>query len=597
MGRSPELELTSDSTPVVVALPVPDGLNAQRLTGTLSTPMDFREGWLEIRSDGRTVQRLEIPAATEAGIPLQVPLDGLRVVDRTVTLSIASHYIPIDNRCYDRSQFAPMTLRDAAVIYDGVEKQPSSPAEFLPPILRKLTIHVADDASQAQQNAALKLSTSIANHYGAQSTRIELTALPAGGVLPDPAPALFERSIVLGDGEPAGIGLQNTPSGMPLLRLTGSDTALSSQVDLFIANLDGYAAASRAIATPDKRVPEVAQDVVSFDQLNIGSLTASGLNHIEVPIEINQTQLGRPIRDLSAHLLGTYVPLPTSRSGILTVSLGSMQLASAGLDSSGKFDVHANVPNNLLSRYMTLTVALDITGDFQCGTSDASSLTVDPRSTISSRLATPPLPGGFASLPQTMLPTVDVGLGGNNLADLVRANRLLVQMQRASYLPLQPRVRPLTEAATGTLPAILIAADGNVPPSVDQPLRSADPALLALRGVTGSTPYGSVQVLETGNRTVVLASSNGAPGDLDALLGWLDADPARFPKLTGDVLIGPRDAQPFAIGVRVTDVTAQAEDQNDSGIGAGTVAAIAVGTAALAVLVVGAAVWLRRRRS
>lgn len=596
LGRPADLQFVSDSAPVTVTLPVPDGLQARRLTGTLTTPMDFRQGWLEVRSDGRVVQRVEIPAANEEGIPLSVPLDGLPVTDRSVTLTITSHYIPIDNRCYDRSQFAPLTLRDATVDYAGTERQPASPAEFLPPILRKLTIYVADPSSAAEQNAALTLSTAVVNHYGNQPTRVEVTQAPAGGV-PSVAPALFERSIAVAGASEARIGLEPTPAGAPVLRITGNETALSSQVDLFVANLDGYAAASRAIAAPDVKVPEVAQDVVSLEQLKIGSLTASGLNHIEVPIEVNQTQLGRPIRDLSAHLFGTYVPLPPSRSGILTVSLGGTQLASAPLDSSGKFDVRADVPNNLLSRFMTLTVALDITGDFQCGTSDASSLTVDPRSTVSSHLASPPLPGGFASLPQTLLPTVDVGLGDNGLGDLRRANQLLVQMQHSSYLPLQPRVRPLTEAATDTLPAILVAADGNLPQSVRQPLASADPALLALQGVAGTTPYGTLQVIEQGNRTVVLATSNGEPRDLDALLGWLDADPSQFPRLTGDVLIGPRDAQPFAIGVKVTDVAAQADAEEDSGIGTGAIVAIVAGTAVLAVIVVGATVWLRRRRS
>lgn len=596
LGRPADLQFVSDSAPVTVTLPVPDGLQARRLTGTLTTPMDFRQGWLEVRSDGRVVQRVEIPAANEEGIPLSVPLDGLPVTDRSVTLTITSHYIPIDNRCYDRSQFAPLTLRDATVDYAGTERQPASPAEFLPPILRKLTIYVADPSSAAEQNAALTLSTAVVNHYGNQPTRVEVTQAPAGGV-PSVAPALFERSIAVAGASEARIGLEPTPAGAPVLRITGNETALSSQVDLFVANLDGYAAASRAIAAPDVKVPEVAQDVVSLEQLKIGSLTTSGLNHIEVPIEVNQTQLGRPIRDLSAHLFGTYVPLPPSRSGILTVSLGGTQLASAPLDSSGKFDVRADVPNNLLSRFMTLTVALDITGDFQCGTSDASSLTVDPRSTVASHLASPPLPGGFASLPQTLLPTVDVGLGDNGLGDLRRANQLLVQMQHSSYLPLQPRVRPLTEAATDTLPAILVAADGNLPQSVRQPLASADPALLALQGVAGTTPYGTLQVIEQGNRTVVLATSNGEPRDLDALLGWLDADPSQFPRLTGDVLIGPRDAQPFAIGVKVTDVAAQADAEENSGIGTGAIVAIVAGTAVLAVIVVGATVWLRRRRS
>ncbi len=597
LGRPADLQFVSDSAPVTVTLPVPDGLQARRLTGSLTTPMDFRQGWLEVRSDARVVQRVEIPAANEGGIPLSVPLDGLPVTDRSVNLTITSHYIPVDNRCYDRSQFAPLTLRDAAVDYAGAERQPASPAEFLPPILRKLTIYVADPSSAAEQNAALTLSTAVVNHYGNQPTRVEVAQLLAGAGVPPVAPALFERSIAVGGASDAGIGLEPTPAGAPVLRITGNESALSSQVDLFVANLDGYAAASRAIAAPEVKVPEVAQDVVTLEQLKIGSLTASGLNRIAVPIEVNQTQLGRPIRDLSAHLFGTYVPLPPSRSGILTVSLGGTQLASAPLDSTGRFDVRTDVPNNLLSRFMTLTVALDITGDFQCGTSDASSLTVDPRSTVSSHLASPPLPGGFASLPQTLLPTVDVGLGDNGLGDLRRANQLLVQMQHSSYLPLQPRVRPLTEAATDTLPAILVAADGNLPQSVRPPLASADPALLALQGVAGTTPYGTLQVTEQGNRTVVLATSNGEPGDLDALLGWLDADPSQFPRLTGDVLIGPRDAQPFTIGVKVTDVAAQADSEEDSGIGTGAIVAIVAGTAVLAVIVVGATVWLRRRRS
>lgn len=597
LGRPADLRLVSDSAPVIVTLPVPDGLQASRLTGILTTPMDFRQGWLEVRSDGRVVQRIEIPAADDGGTPVSVPLDGLPVIDRSVTLAITSHYIPIDDRCYDRSHFAPMTLRDATVTYAGTERQPSSPAEFLPPILRKLTIHVADATSPADQNAALALSTAVVNHYGNQPTRVEIAELPTGATVPDVAPAPFERTVVVGGSPEAGIALQATPAGAAVLRITGDETALASQVDLFVANLDGYAAASRAIAAPDVKVPEVAQDVVTLEQLRIGTLTSTGLSHIEVPIAINQTQLGRPVRDLSAHLFGTYVPLPSSRSGILTVSLDGTQLASAPLDATGEFDVHVSVPNNLLSRFMTLTVALDVTGDFQCGTSDVSSLTIDPRSTVSTHVASPPLPGGFASLPQTLLPTVDVGLGDSGLGDLRRANQLLVRMQNLSYLPLQPRVRPMGEAATGTLPAILVAADGNLPQSVRGPLASADPAVLALQGVAGTTPYGTVQVAEEGDRTVVLAASNGDPRDLDALLGWLDAEPTRFERLTGDVLIGPRDAEPFAIGVQVTDVVALAGAEEGAGIAAGTIVAIVAGTAVLGVIVVGTTVWLRRRRA
>ncbi len=51
LGRPADLQFVSDSAPVTVTLPVPDGLQARRLTGSLTTPMDFRQGWLEVRSD------------------------------------------------------------------------------------------------------------------------------------------------------------------------------------------------------------------------------------------------------------------------------------------------------------------------------------------------------------------------------------------------------------------------------------------------------------------------------------------------------------------------------------------------------------------
>lgn len=596
LGRPVDLRIPVDATATNITVPVPDGLTATQLTGTVVTPTDYREGWLEVQSEGRLVQRIDLPGGTaERGVPLTIPLEALRVVDRSVTLQLVSHYLPLDERCYDRSPFAAMTLRDTSVSYAGTERQPTTPAEFLPPMLRKATVHLTDSTSTDQQNAALTLSTGLTNHYGSQPARIELAELPSSA-LPDAVPGPFERNIVIG-GPGEGISLEVSRSGAAVLRIPGDGPALAAQMDLLISNLSGYSSASASVLPPERTVPEIAQDALSLYQLGMGSLTATGTNHIELPIAIDQTQLGRPISSLSAHLLGTYVPLPAARSGVLTVSMNGMPLTSAPLDSSGKFDVIASVPRQLLSRYMTLTVAIDVTGEFQCGAIDESSLTVDPLSTITSQLASPPLPGGFASLPQSLLPTVDVGLSKGDFADLVRADKLLVQMQRSSYLPLQPRIQPFESAVAGPLPAVLVAADGYVPDAIDEPLDSADPPLLALRGVTSSSAFGTVQVVEQPRRTVVLASSTGDPADLDGLLNWLTADAGRLPGLTGDVLIGPRGQEPFTIAVKVAEVTPDSADAAGNGISGAALAAVAGVTAAVAVVAVGVTLWLRRRRS
>ncbi len=80
-----------------------------------------------------------------------------------------------------------------------------------------------------------------------------------------------------------------------------------------------------------------------------------------------------------------------------------------------------------------------------------------------------------------MLPTLDVGLSHGDFADLVRAQRLVVAMQRLSYLPLQPRVLPFGDAATSSLPALLIAADGKLPTPVALPMDTADQGSCACR--------------------------------------------------------------------------------------------------------------------
>ncbi|WP_415394667.1 hypothetical protein ACMTN4_22150 [Rhodococcus globerulus] len=598
LGRGTDVVFSANDEPLTVSLPVPDGLTATALIGTVTAPIDFSRGWIEVSADGRPISRVEFDAAQVGqGLPISIPLAGLTVVDRSIAVSMIGHLVPVDDRCYDRSNYQPLALRNTSIVYDGTEAQPSTVSNFFPPILRKTTIYLANSRSQAQQTAALLLSASIVNRYGSQPDAVVLAELPAGQSLPDSVPGLFERNILVGAEGEGGIDLAAGPSGYPVLRLAGDDRSLVPQVNLLAANFNGFWAASQALTASAKAVAEISRDVVPVGDLRLGSLTSSGLEHVQVEVPFTQSQLGRAIKNVTVRMIGTYVPMPSTRSAQLSFSVGDQRLDSRAVDNSGRFDIEFTIPDELVTREMNVTAALDVSGDFQCGSSNGSTLTIDPESTISSNVAEPANPGGFQSLPQSMLPIVEVGTTRGDFADTVRAQRVLVQMQRLSYLPLQPRVQSFVDAASSPLPAVLVAADGKLPDGVDLdlPMETADQGLLRLRGLQFNAPYGSMQVAVVPNHEIVVVTSNGDAVDVDNMLNWLDGDPARFGRLAGDVLVAPRDVDPFDISVNLAPVSGAKTSDDDSGISSTTIGLIAAGTAALVVISVGGVLFFRRR--
>lgn len=596
LGRATDVPLPRDSSAVLVTIPVPDGMTADAITGTLAVPSDLREGWVEIDTGAQRLQRIAVQASDiDNGIALSVPLAGVEVVDRSLTISIASHYVPVDDRCFNQDAFAPFTVHNAAVLYSGAERQPASVSEFFPTLLRKLTIFVPQDADKVTQTAALALSADMVQEYGSQPVQVAIAELPAGGAVPAIEPQVFERNVVLGASATGVISLQSAANGLPVLMITGNEKTLVPQVHLLAANFDGFWSASKALASAEEPVGKISENVVTLDQLNIAPLTASGLTHFAVPLQFSQAQLGRAVANLSLNLFGTYVPLPTSRSGTLSVNMGTTRLASVPLDPSGKFDLNVAVPAGLLTRSIAMSVDIDVTGDFACGVSDGSALNVDPRSTISSDVAASPLPGGFQSLPQTLLPTMNVGLKDGGLDDLRRAALIIVEQQRMSYAPLVPQVIAFDDAAKVEMPTLLVAAEGGAPSTLKLPLDSVDPVLLTMNGVASNAPIATLQTAQVGGKAVLVASTNGAGSDLDNLLGWLTTD-MRMQGLAGDLLVGPRGAAPFTLAVNVAAAPPLAVVTPDGGLSVPAIIGIAVGTGALIAAAVGLTLALRRRR-
>ncbi len=134
LGRGTDIVFSSDDAPVLVTVPVPDGLTATAVTGILTAPTDFSRGWLEVTADGRLVSRVDFDAGQAGtGLPISVPLQGLEVVDRSVTVSMIAHLVPVDDRCYDRTRYQP--LRSGMPL--SPTTVPSSSPRLLQPSFRR----------------------------------------------------------------------------------------------------------------------------------------------------------------------------------------------------------------------------------------------------------------------------------------------------------------------------------------------------------------------------------------------------------------------------------------------------------------------------
>jgi hypothetical protein len=133
-------------------------------------------------------------------------------------------------------------------------------------------------------------------------------------------------------------------------------------------------------------------------------------------------------------------------------------------------------------------------------------------------------------------------------------------MQRLSALPIDPAVTGISEALASRLPAIVVAADGWDHPEVVLPI-NAQQGRLELGGAVDdgqsttltldpALKYGTVQAFIDRGRSLLVATSNAAPGQLDDLLRWMSSDPRRWSQLDGAAVVSvPRQA-PVVIGAQ-----------------------------------------------
>jgi hypothetical protein len=596
LGSNPTLSFYGLQGVQSLVIPVPPGLTPAAVTASVELPFTLRRelpfdppiGNFTVEQGDRTISRVDLPGADNA--PIRLPLTGAEVRDNAITVQIRTNLLPPEGYCV-ADPSSPLRLNNTAVEFAGTERVPTTVAEFLPPVLARLTIFVPATPTRAESDAAVQLTAAVIAHYGDQPTAVTVARLDGDGPLPAAQP--FERQLVIRESTSAAVQLEGS-AGVPALLVTGSADELLNQARLISSgDLVRLALSSKAVVGPLEDGPRPEANVTTLRDLGQPGPKATALANPQVSIGLDQTRLGRAAHELRVHLDGSYTPLPSNLSGQLVVSVNGEIIDRWAAEPSGTIDRWVDVPDRLLKRVTNLGVAINAAGHTGgCGESQPITLTIDGDSTISSTAAAPPVPPGLQSIPQAFLPRVEIGITDDAFADTARAATIVAGLARLSALPLETSVVPLADAIASPNPAVLISAKEWTDKRLTLPVDASDDTVrLEARGGSGEPVsltlnpglrFGSLQTLYTGDRTVLIATSNGAPAQLDALLSWLNADSRRWDRLTGAAVIAPPDQEPVTIAADTALPPKPQLQQSDSTrywlVGACVIVAAALGS-------------------
>ncbi|MFC7959282.1 hypothetical protein [Rhodococcoides kroppenstedtii] len=616
MGLGGSVALTGQRGRASVTLPVPDGTSPVALRSTLEVPAGIERGWLDVTHDDRFVGRVDLGGGVPT-VPVVVPLTGVPVIGRSVSLDLSTTIVPTMGSCLNSRDSSTVRLQDPVVDYAGAPTSPTTVADFLPPVLRTVTLVLPDEPTADQATAALTLAAAVVDRYGSQPVRtvVRRTSDRIGA----PADGPFDRTVVVAPGADAEISLEasSDPAAPPALIVSGDGPALLDQVALIGGEAAELAVADRVVAGPLTVPPVLTADSMTLGDMGLGPQTQRGSGEVTVTIPVDQTRLGRAGSTMRVHVLGTYTPLSTGVAGNIHVAVGDRDLDVRAADGSGVVDTWVDVPAESVERVTPVDVTLRTTGNGDaCSTGGALTLTIDSGTTVTTSGGTPDTQG-FASVPQSLMPTVDVALAQQTFANTARAITVLTGLQRLSARPLIPTVVPFDDVALSAEPAVVVAPDGlsAFGPAAEEvrlPLGTTGTTVLTLRGgadgardtegvqavsdtrvtVDSTAPFASLQVLRQNGRTLVVATSTAA-AQLDEMLAWLTDDARRWDGLRGDVLFGTASREPVSLS-SVRDAVAPSAVASGSTAPAAVWSILVFGAVALVVgLVAAALVYVR----
>jgi hypothetical protein len=561
IGSAPNLEFWGLTSSQQLTVPVLHGLVPSALNATVELPINLRSGTMTVSQDQRTLARLNLPATDQA--PIVIPLAGAEVTDNWLTVTLRTYLAPQEGMCL--YPWSPMRLTNGTITYTGAEQAPTTVAHFLPRVLRKLTIFVPPSPSSAESDTAIQLATSAAEHYGRQVPEITVVPLPEGQAAPPTPPGPLERQVVVKEGPDSGLTLQGSPNAPWLLVSGPLNRTDETDIAVLFSDLSQLALAPKASAESLKPTVHFPGGTTTIRELGVPFANATSLQP-RVSIGLDQTRFGRSIHSVRVHLQGSYTPTPPNVGGQLSVLIGEETIDHWPTDGQGNIDRWVDVPDRLLQRYTSVDVLLDVAanighcGDFYTpGTGNQMlTLKINGDTVIASSPAAPPVPDGMQSVPQALMPRVQVGIEPHSFGDTWRAVQIMVGLQRISPIPIDTAVTTVQQAIDSSNPAILISADGWNHGDVVLPVSAGSSGPITINAVeSGGKPtkltldpamhFASLQTVFNRGRSLLVATSNGASIQLDELLRWLNGDNKHWQRLRGVAVVAAPGQDPVTV--------------------------------------------------
>jgi hypothetical protein len=558
-----------DVTSTGLGFPVPQGLAPVALNATIELPTNLRSGNLTVTQGDRTISRLALPPNDQA--QMVIPLAGVQVSGNWVEVTLTMTALPLEGYCWD--PLTPIRLVNSSVTFAGTESVPPTVAAFLPPVLSKLTIAVPATPSQPESNAAVQLAAAMAEQYSGQNPEVDVVPLPEGAsMLPNPSLPL-ERQIVIKEGSGKGLSLQRR-AGVPALLVSGQGDELTNQTRLLSDDSLQYALSSQAVAGPLAPEQESFRDTTTLEELEPSGLSSEAL-WPQVDIELDQSRFGHSLKGIRVHLIGSHTPVPTDFGGEVLATVDGETVDRWPVESNGTIDHSISIPDKLLKRSTSLQITVHTTGDpGHCGDYLPMTLKIDGKTEIQTAIANPPVPPGFQSLPQALMPRVQFGIGADLFGDTVRAAEIAVGLQKMSGVPLITTVTTFKQAIDSNEGAVLISPEGWTDKTVALPF-STDQRTVTVQGIDArnnsvtitldpEVRSGSLQTVFDGKRSLLVATSNGAPAQLDELLRWLSSERGRWSGMNGRAVISIPGSEPVTVANPPTDIWAPESSNTDS---------------------------------
>lgn len=538
VGSAPALEFWGLKSNQLLTIPVLHGLTPTALNATVELPINLRSGLITVMQADRTIARLNLPTADQT--PIVIPLAGAEVIDNALTVTVHAYLVPLDGYCLH--QESPLRLTNGTVTYTGAELPPTTVAHFLPPVLRRLTIYLPQSPSTAESDTAIQLATSAASHYGRQAPEVVVVPLQEGQTAPPAPPQSLERQVVVKEGPDNGLALQGA-SGVPWLLISGQlNTTDESDMSVLFSDLSDLALSAKAGMESPRPTVRLPGNTATLRELGQPFINSTSLQP-RVSIGVDQTRFGKSVHAVRVHLQGSYTPTSNNSVGQISAMVGRDIVDHWPTDGRGTIDRWIDVPDRLLQRYTNLDLQLDVAsnvghcGDFYTAGPGNQLLTlnINSDSAIEGSPAAPPVPDGFQSVPQTLMPRVQVGMAEHSFVDTVRALDIMVGLQRMSSVPIDTAVTSIKQAIESSDPALLVSPDGWNQSDVVLPVAAGPSGPITVNAVgPGDKPaklsldpvlrFASLQTVFNHGRSLLVATSNGAPGQLDELIRWLKGD-------------------------------------------------------------------------